>query len=82
MEGKTSIVAPPYLRPPAGKQPENGWPVLFFICGLDAYKTDHTSRTQTHVDHSFAALSFEIPGAADCPAAPNDPASSTTRWCR
>ena len=43
--------------------------------GWDAYKTDHTPRTQTHVDHGFATLSFEIPGTGDSPAAPNDPTS-------
>ena len=42
---------------------------------MDAYKTDHTPRTQTHVDHGFATLSFEIPGTGDSPAAPNDPTS-------
>jgi hypothetical protein len=69
----TSIQA--YLRLPAGKRPENGWPVLLFICGLDAYKTDHTPRTQRHVERGFATLSFEIPGTGDCPAASGDPFS-------
>lgn len=64
-----------YLRMPSGSQPKDGWPVLLFICGLDAYKTDHTPRTQVHVDRGFATLSFEIPGTGDCPAAPNDPTS-------
>lgn len=64
-----------YLRMPEGNKPKDGWPVLLFICGLDAYKTDHTPRTQMHVDRGFATLSFEIPGTGDCPAAPNDPAS-------
>ncbi len=64
-----------YLRMPSGSKPDDGWPVLLFICGLDAYKTDHTSRTQIHVDRGFATLSFEIPGTGDCPAAPNDPSS-------
>jgi hypothetical protein len=64
-----------YLRIPKGERPVDGWPVLLFICGLDAYKTDNTSRTQIHVDHGFATLLFEIPGTGDCPAAPNDPAS-------
>jgi pimeloyl-ACP methyl ester carboxylesterase len=49
--------------------------VLLFICGLDAYRTDHTPRTQAHVDHGYATLSFEIPGTGDCPAAPADPTS-------
>ena len=64
-----------YLRVPTTQRPQNGWPVLLFICGLDAYRTDHTPRTQAHVDHGFATLSFEIPGTGDCPAAPNDPTS-------
>ena len=64
-----------YLRLPNGPAPVSGWPVLLFICGLDAYRTDHTPRTQAHVDHGFATLSFEIPGTGDCPAAPADPTS-------
>lgn len=49
--------------------------MLLFICGLDAYRTDHTPRTQAHVDRGCATLSFEIPGTGDCPAAPADPVS-------
>ncbi len=64
-----------YLRVPEGAKPKDGWPVLLFICGLDAYKTDHTPRTQIHADRGFATLSFEIPGTGDCPAAPDDPSS-------
>lgn len=63
---------PAYLRLPAGQKPARGWPVLLFICGLDAYRTDHTPRTQAHVDGGYATLSFEIPGTGDCPAAPQD----------
>jgi pimeloyl-ACP methyl ester carboxylesterase len=62
-----------YLRLPQGRRPAGGWPVLLFICGLDAYRTDHTSRTQAHVDRGYATISFEIPGTGDCAAAPNDP---------
>jgi pimeloyl-ACP methyl ester carboxylesterase len=64
-----------YLRLPQGQKPADGWPALLFICGLDAYRTDHTPRTQEHVDRGYATISFEIPGTGDCPAAPNDPAS-------
>ena len=64
-----------YLRMPRGDKPEAGWPVVLFICGLDAYRTDHTPRTQRHVDAGCATLSFEIPGTGDCPAAPDDPTS-------
>ena len=43
-----------YLRLPKSERPAAGWPVLLFICGLDAYRTDHTPRTQQHVDRGFA----------------------------
>jgi hypothetical protein len=73
--GDLDVPIPAYLRRPQGSQPAEGWPVLLFICGLDAYRTDHTPRTQHHVDHGYATLSFEIPGTGDCPAAPDDPTS-------
>lgn len=73
--GDLDVAIPAYLRIPEGPEPAGGWPVLLFICGLDAYRTDHTPRTQAHVEHGFATLSFEIPGTGDCPAAPGDPAS-------
>lgn len=73
--GDSNVPIQAYLRLPETEKPKNGWPVALFICGLDAYKTDHTPRTQIHVDRGFATLSFEIPGTGDCPAAPNDPTS-------
>lgn len=73
--GDLDTAIPAYLRLPQGPEPEDGWPVLLFICGLDAYRTDHTPRTQAHVDRGYATVSFEIPGTGDCPAAPGDPAS-------
>jgi hypothetical protein len=71
---------PAYLRIPSGESPEQGWPVLLFICGLDAYRTDHTNRTDAHARAGFATLSLEIPGTGDCPAAPNDPESPDRLW--
>ena len=73
--GDTAVPIQTYLRMPKGVKPDAGWPVVLFICGLDAYKTDHTPRTQEHVNRSYAVISFEIPGTGDCTAAPNDPAS-------
>ena len=73
--GDNDVPIQAYLRMPEGTRPKDGRPVMLFICGLDAYKTDHTPRTQIHVDRGFATLSFEIPGTGDCPAAPNDPTS-------
>ena len=73
--GDMDVAIQTYLRMPVGRKPTTGWPVVLFICGLDAYKTDHTPRTQEHVDRGYATLSFEIPGTGDCPAAPSDPTS-------
>lgn len=73
--GDRDVPIQAYLRLPKGAKPNDGWPILLFICGLDAYRTNHTPRTQEHVDHGCATLSFEIPGTGDCPAAPNDPTS-------
>ena len=73
--GDTDVAIQAYLRMPAGAKPKDGWPVVLFICGLDAYKTDLTLRTQIHLNRGFATLSFEIPGTGDCPAAPGDPNS-------
>ena len=73
--GDLEVPIQTFLRMPKGEKPASGWPVLLFICGLDAYKTDHTPRTQMHVDRGYATLSFEIPGTGDCPAAPGDPTS-------
>lgn len=69
-----------FLRIPAGPKPKQGWPVVLFICGLDAYKTDHTNKTDLHLAAGFATLSVEIPGTGDCPAAPNDPESPDRLW--
>jgi hypothetical protein len=65
-----------YLRVPQEPPPRGGRPVLLFICGLDAYKTDNTPRTQAHVERGFVTVSFEIPGTGDCPAAADDPRST------
>lgn len=73
--GDQKVAIQAYLRLPKGERPKRGWPVVLFICGLDAYRTDSTPRTQQHADNGFATLSFEIPGTGDCPAAPNDPSS-------
>jgi hypothetical protein len=73
--GDRGTVIAAYLRVPPGPPPDDGWPVLLFICGLDAYKTDNTRRIQQHNDQGLATVMFEIPGTGDCPAAPGDPTS-------
>lgn len=71
---------PVYVRIPNGEKPKDGWPVLLFICGLDAYRCDHTNRTDAHTRAGFATISVEIPGTGDCPGAPNDPESPDRVW--
>jgi hypothetical protein len=73
--GDSGTTIPAYRRVPRGSPPDDGWPVLLFICGLDAYKTDNTKRIQQHIDQGLATVMFEIPGTGDCPAAPGDPTS-------
>ncbi|KAJ3136777.1 hypothetical protein HK100_001281 [Physocladia obscura] len=74
--GDKDAPIPGYLRVPNGEPPSaNGWPVVLFICGLDAYRTDHTSRYNAHLAAGAAVLSVEIPGTGDSPAAPADATS-------
>lgn len=69
-----------YLRLPPNASAGSKVPVVIFICGLDAYRTDHTNRTSEHVRRGFACLSVEIPGTGDCPAAKDDPTSPDRLW--
>ncbi|KAI1326458.1 hypothetical protein F5Y16DRAFT_400346 [Xylariaceae sp. FL0255] len=71
-----------YLRLPSQIEvnPEYAVPVVLFICGLDAYRTGHTNRTEEHVRREFAYLSVEIPGTGDCPAQRDNPESPDRLW--
>ena len=71
---------PAYLRIPSGPKPENGWPVLLFICGLDAYRTAHTNRTDAHTKAVFDNISVDITFTLYSPAPPNDPESQDRLW--
>jgi hypothetical protein len=78
--GDKSDDIPVYVRVPNGDLPATGWPVLLFICGIDAYRTDHTPRTDWHIRDGFATVSVEIPGTGDCPANANDPKGVDRLW--
>ncbi|KAK2603895.1 hypothetical protein QQS21_003930 [Conoideocrella luteorostrata] len=73
-----------FLRFPEGNKPDNGWPLVLFISGLDAYRTDHSSgpagKLYSHLQHGQAVLIVDIPGTADSPAARNDPESPDRLW--
>lgn len=69
---------------PDGEKPAAGWPVVLFISGLDAYRTDHSSQAggklYSHHHHGQALVVVDIPGTADSPAARNDPESPDRLW--
>lgn len=65
-----------YLRLPSQRlTPSRGWPVLIYICGLDAYRTDSAFGIDPHLAQGFAVICLEIPGTGDCPASARDPRS-------
>ena len=69
-----------FIRLPSNASATAPVPVVIFICGLDAYRTDHTNRTSEHVRRGFACISVEIPGTADSPAMREDPESPDRLW--
>ena len=75
-----------FLRFPGNgaKKPEKGWPLVLFICGLDAYRTDHSSspggKLYQHLNNGQALLMVDIPGTADSPAARGDAKSPDRLW--
>ena len=85
-ESKNDAIAA-FLRIPEGdsEKPATGWPLVLFICGLDAYRTDHSAslpygKLASHIGHGQAVLVLDIPGTADCPAARHDPESPDRLW--
>ncbi|KAF4458737.1 yellowish-green 1 [Fusarium albosuccineum] len=69
---------------PEGDKPAAGWPIVLFICGLDAYRTDHSSQAggklYSHHHYGQALVIVDIPGTADSPAARNDLKSPDRLW--
>ena len=50
-------------------------PAVLLLTGLDGYRPDNTTRCDEFLARGWAAVVVEIPGTADCPADPSDPAS-------
>ena len=50
-------------------------PAVILLTGLDGYRPDNTTRCDEFLARGWAAVVVEIPGTADCPADPTDPAS-------
>lgn len=69
-----------YVRIPEHASKSSPVPVVLFVCGLDAYRTDFTSRIDEHLRRGFACVSVEIPGTGDSPASKQDPLSPDRQW--
>lgn len=69
-----------YVRIPEHASKSSPVPVVLFVCGLDAYRTDFTSRIDEHIRRGFACVSVEIPGTGDSPASKQDPFSPDRQW--
>ncbi|TGJ85539.1 hypothetical protein E0Z10_g3213 [Xylaria hypoxylon] len=66
-----------YVRVPTNK---TNCPVVLLFTGLDGYRPDNTGRCDEFLARGWAAVVLEIPGTADCPADPADPASPDRLW--
>ncbi|KAL7940440.1 alpha/beta-hydrolase [Trichoderma barbatum] len=73
-----------FIRIPECERPSTGWPLVLFICGLDAYRTDQSAMQSgklfSHISYGQAVLVVDIPGTADSPAARHDPESPDRLW--
>lgn len=76
---------PLYVRLPKAALGQEGQeskkvPTILLMTGLDGYRPDNTERTNEFVKRGWGCVIAEIPGTADCPAEPNDPASPDRLW--
>ncbi|KAH7018253.1 Alpha/Beta hydrolase protein [Microdochium trichocladiopsis] len=61
-------------------KPVQECPVVILLTGLDGYRPDNTVRCNEFLARGWACVVLEIPGTADCPADPSDPAASERLW--
>ncbi|KAI1634624.1 Alpha/Beta hydrolase protein [Biscogniauxia mediterranea] len=79
--GRDRAVIPAYVRVPASSGGGNKkCPAVLLLTGLDGYRPDNTTRCNEFLARGWAAVVVEIPGTADCPADPADPASPDRLW--
>ncbi|KAI1163898.1 alpha/beta-hydrolase [Nemania serpens] len=75
--GRDGAVIPAYVRVPGGGAKT---PAVLLFTGLDGYRPDNTGRCDEFLARGWAVVVLEIPGTADCPADPADPASADRLW--
>ncbi|KAH9897101.1 Alpha/Beta hydrolase protein [Xylariomycetidae sp. FL2044] len=82
-QGRDRDSIPVYIRtPPAAPDasPPQGHPTVLLLTGLDGYRPDNTARCEEFLSRGWAVVVAEIPGTADCPADPADPAAPERLW--
>ncbi|KAI0886368.1 alpha/beta-hydrolase [Annulohypoxylon maeteangense] len=72
-QGRDGSVIPAYVRVPPDSSVKH--PTVILLTGLDGYRPDNTARCEEFLSRGWAAVVFEIPGTADCPADSADPSS-------
>lgn len=78
-EGRDRDTIPAYVRVPEAAE-GRPCPAVLLLTGLDGYRPDNTVRCNEFLARGWAAVVVEIPGTADCPADPADPASPDRLW--
>ncbi len=81
-QGADGDTIPAYVRvPPAdAAEQQKQHPVVLLLTGLDGYRPDNTTRCDEFLARGWASVVVEIPGTADCPADPADPAAGDRLW--
>lgn len=72
---------PVYVRVPrAAEDGAHPCPLVILMTGLDGYRPDNTARCDEFLARGWACCVAEVPGTADCPADPADPAAAERLW--
>jgi dienelactone hydrolase len=82
-KGADRDTIPAYVRIPktaVDADPKQKVPAVLLLTGLDGYRPDNTERSREFLARGWGCVIVEIPGTADCPSDPGDPASPDRLW--